>query len=174
MMMTAMMLMVAGGPSGIKWPSGNGCGARWIDTQLKPGWGRSMDALGTEPRALRARSGCDTTTPRARNARHEGRRSRRHAAAVAHALSTSSCRRPAGARGLRFGAGNSARGVKLASVSALVCTDVVASARYCAMDSLGLEPRTPRMLSGRDATTPRAQIFHFPAMLPYMSQHAAS
>ena len=36
-----------------------------------------------------------------------------------------------------------------------------ASERYQAMDSLGLEPRAPRVLSGRDATTPRAQCTFF-------------
>ena len=118
-----------------------------------------MDTLGIEPRASRMLSGCDTTTPCAlEESSSIGKlfvavRYVAHRRPAMHGTCPSPGRaltpRPAGC-----GGGPLAHcGIDIAMPGPQMPRHGAAAAK---LDTLGIEPRASRMLSGCDTTTPRA------------------
>ena len=133
---------------------------------------QKVDTLGIEPRASRMLSGCDTTTPRAHDrqaaaaASTDSHLPRRACARTASACPSAGWEKQVSAKchsslsDMRPDNGQMARSAFVCGLlgmhGAAACSARRRAAGAAPLDTLGIEPRASRMLSGCDTTTPRA------------------
>ena len=133
-----------------------------------------MDSLGIEPRASRMLSGCDTTTPRAHDrqaaaaASTDSHLPHRACARTASACPSAGWEKQVSAKchsslsDMRPDNGQMARSAFVCGLlgmhGAAACSARRRAAGAAPLDTLGIEPRASRMLSGCDTTTPCALL----------------
>ena len=131
-----------------------------------------LDTLGIEPRASRMLSGCATTTPRAHDrqaaaaASTDSHLPHRACARTASACPSAGWEKQVSAKchsslsDMRPDNGQMARSAFVCGLlgmhGAAACSARRRAAGAAPLDTLGIEPRASRMLSGCDTTTPRA------------------